>query len=111
MVSTTALNIRNVPDAVIAEFNRGAEIRRITQAQYLARLVGLHEFARALAATSPALADALAGLGLATVQERAGEGVHWCSVHQVMEPDAVWCQDSEHRQPAARVTANQDVMP
>ena len=54
------LTIRNVDDTTRARFRAGAAARDIDQAQFLARLLALHDFARAEASLG---SDAFVDLG------------------------------------------------
>lgn len=65
--------IRDVPEEASHAFRRGAASRGLTQAEYFARLVRLHESARQLAElpvepdATNLVAETLAALGLQTV--------------------------------------------
>jgi hypothetical protein len=71
--NTVAILIRDVPVSVTERFRRAARLRGISQAEYLARLVQLHDVARAWADEEPttpnSIGDRLEALGLQRVQE------------------------------------------
>jgi hypothetical protein len=78
-MQTKRFSIRNVTPELLARFSYGARIRNITEAQYLERLLDLHERCRKLAdGLIPAneihhysqwMHDQLAELGLQTVRQ------------------------------------------
>lgn len=62
-----SVTIRGVPFALRNTFNQNAGIRQLSQAQYLASLVGLHECMKA-ASDQPAFAPMLEIFGLQEVR-------------------------------------------
>jgi hypothetical protein len=72
--TTVAMLIRDVPVSVTERFRRAARLRGISQAEYLARLVTLHDEARGWVdedrILSPEnISDRLEALGLQSVRE------------------------------------------
>lgn len=73
MADTTILAIKGMPAHVAERFRRGARARNITQAEYLDRLLDLHDQMRALADSPTSdgrwqqVATELEALGLQTV--------------------------------------------
>jgi hypothetical protein len=72
--TTVAMLIRDVPVSVTERFRRAARLRGISQAEYLARLVALHDEVRGWADEDRALFPdtvnaSLEALGLQSVRE------------------------------------------
>lgn len=69
-MTLTTLNIRNIDADAVARAKRAAASRDMTLGEYIARLVDLHERARALADGDyyVQLATELEALGLSTVR-------------------------------------------
>jgi hypothetical protein len=72
--ATVAILIRDVPVSVTERFRRAARLRGISQAEYLARLVALHDEVRAwadgeTAVTPGPVRRTLEALGLQSVRE------------------------------------------
>ena len=66
---TKRFSIRNVTPEAHARFSMGARLRNITEAQYLERLLELHDRLRYRSANSGMIAAMLVELGLETVKQ------------------------------------------
>lgn len=62
------VHIRGVEAETWGTFSMGASVRRISQAEYLARLIRLHEHCRSLAERDPEYHELLEDLGLKPVR-------------------------------------------